>query len=57
MRICLNGCIPTNFIKLWNAVSPLVMKIREEERKDTIFRELEILVALWKANSLKASDL
>lgn len=47
----------TNFIKLWNAVSPLVMKIREEERKDTIFRELEILVALWKANPLKASDL
>ena len=47
----------TNFIKLWNAVSPLVMKIREEERKDTLFIDLEILVSRWKANPLKAEDL
>lgn len=47
----------TNVIKLWNAVSPMVMKIREDERRDTIFKELELLALRWKTAPLKSDDL
>lgn len=47
----------TNVIKLWNAVSPMVMKIREEERRDTIFKELELLALRWKTEPLKSDSL
>lgn len=47
----------TNVVKLWNAVSPMVMKIREDERKDTIFKELELLASRWKTEPLKSEDL
>lgn len=47
----------SNFIKLWEAVSPTVMSIRDRERKDTIFKDLEILVLRWKANPLSVDDL
>lgn len=47
----------TNVVKLWNAVSPMAMKIREDERKDTIFKELELLASRWKTKPLKSEDL
>lgn len=47
----------SNFIKLWDAVSPTVMSIRDKERKDTIFKDLEILVLRWKSNPLTVDDL
>lgn len=47
----------SNFIKLWDAVSPTVMSIRDKERKDTLFKDLEILVLRWKANPLRVEDL
>lgn len=47
----------TNVVKLWNAVSPMVMKIREEERRDTIFKEFELLALRWKTEPLKSDDL
>lgn len=47
----------SNFIKFWDAVSPTVMSIRDKERKDTIFKDLEILVLRWKANPLSVDDL
>ena len=47
----------SNFIKLWNAVSPVVMKIRDTERKETIFKDFEILVFRWKSNPLTVDDL
>lgn len=46
-----------NFIKLWDAVSPTVTSIRHEERKETIFKDLELLVLRWKANPLTIDDL
>lgn len=47
----------SNFIKLWDAVSPTVMSIRDKERKDTLFKDLEILVLRWKSNPLTTDDL
>lgn len=47
----------SNFIKLWDAVSPTVMSIRDKERKDTLFKDLEILVLRWKSNPLSVDDL
>ena len=47
----------SNFIRLWNAVSPTVMCIREEQRKETIFKDLEILTGRWKANPLTTEEL
>ena len=46
-----------NFIKLWDAVSPTVMSIRDKERKDTLFKDLELLVLRWKSNPLSVDDL
>lgn len=47
----------SNFIKLWDAVSPTVMGIRDKERKDTLFKDLEILVQKWKTDPLSVKDL
>ncbi|MDE8035637.1 DUF4760 domain-containing protein [Actinobacillus equuli subsp. equuli] len=47
----------SNFIKLWDAVSPTVMSIRDKERKDTLFKDLEILVLRWKSSPLTSDDL
>ena len=47
----------SNFIKLWDAVSPTVMSIRDKERKDTLFKDLELLVLRWKSNPLSVDDL
>lgn len=47
----------SNFIRLWDAVSPTVMSIRDKERKDTLFKDLEILVLRWKSNPLTVDDL
>lgn len=47
----------SNFIKLWDAVSPTVMSIRDKERKETLFKDFEILVLRWKSNPLSVEDL
>ncbi|HGO5824188.1 TPA: DUF4760 domain-containing protein [Mannheimia haemolytica] len=47
----------SNFIKLWDAVSPTVMSIRDKERKETLFKDLEILVLRWKSKPLSVDDL
>ena len=33
------------------------MSIRDKERKDTLFKDLELLVLRWKSNPLSVDDL
>lgn len=47
----------SNFISLWEQVSPAVSKLREKEKKDTLFKDFEILALRWKADPLSVEDI
>ncbi|WP_336962533.1 DUF4760 domain-containing protein [Acinetobacter pittii] len=46
-----------NIVKLWDKLYPTVNQIRQVAKKDTLFMDLEILAARWKANPLKTDDI
>lgn len=43
----------TNFLKLWEAVEPLVMEIRRKKKTDTYYQEIEWLANRWKHKKIK----
>ncbi len=47
----------SNIIKIWDKLYPTVNQIRQVAKKDTIFKDLEILALRWKANPLKVDDI
>lgn len=47
----------SNMIKIWDKLYPTVNQIRQVAKKDTIFKDLEILALRWKANPLKSHDI
>lgn len=47
----------SNVIKIWDKLYPTVNQIRQVAKKDTIFKDLEILALRWKANPLKSEDI
>lgn len=47
----------SNIIKIWDKLYPTVNQIRQVAKKDTIFKDLEILALRWKANPLKSEDI
>lgn len=47
----------SNFLKLWDKVSPAVTQFRAKVGKDTIFKEFELLATRWKANPLKSENI
>jgi hypothetical protein len=47
----------SNIIKLWDKLYPTINQIRQVAKKDTIFKDLEILALRWKANPLKSEDI
>lgn len=47
----------SNIIKIWDKLYPTVNQIRQVAKKDTIFKDLEILALRWKANPLKTEDI
>lgn len=47
----------SNFLKLWDKVSPAVTQFRAKVGKDTLFKEFECLATRWKADPLKAEDI
>lgn len=47
----------SNFIKLWDSVSPTVIQMRTLENKDTLFKDFELLAVRWKANPLRVEDI
>lgn len=47
----------SNILKIWDKLYPTVNQIRQVAKKDTIFKDLEILSLKWKANPLKADDI
>ncbi len=47
----------SNIIKIWDKLYPTVNQIRQVAKKDTIFKDLEILALRWKANPLKSDDI
>lgn len=47
----------SNVLKLWDAISPTVMSIREKEQKATLFKDLEILANRWKMNPLTTENI
>lgn len=47
----------SNFIKIWDKLYPTINQIRQVAKKDTIFKDLEILALRWKSNPLKSEDI
>lgn len=47
----------TNFVSLWEQVSPAINQLREKEKKDTFFKDFEILALRWKADPLVTEDI
>ncbi|MDC4632981.1 DUF4760 domain-containing protein [Acinetobacter baumannii] len=47
----------STMLKFWAICSPAVSQLRETAKKDTIFKEFELLVTRWKANPLKIEDI
>ncbi|WP_048763792.1 DUF4760 domain-containing protein [Acinetobacter soli] len=47
----------TTMLKFWAICSPAVSQLRETAKKDTLFREFELLATRWKANPLKSEDI
>lgn len=47
----------SNFLKLWEKVSPAVTQFRSKVGKDTLFKEFECLAIRWKANPLRSEDI
>lgn len=47
----------SNFIRLWEQISPAVNQLRAENKKDTIFKDFELLATRWKNNPLSADDI
>lgn len=47
----------SNFLKLWDKVSPAVTQLRTRANKDTLFKDFENLANRWKANPLKTEDI
>ena len=43
-------------IKDWDALCPLVMELRRQNERSTLFQEFEILAKQWKKNPLKTED-
>lgn len=44
----------TNYLKLWNALKPLIMEIRRRnDNKQTYFQEMEWLACRWERKSIK----
>lgn len=47
----------SNVLKIWDKLYPTINQIRQVAKKDTIFKDLEILALRWKANPLKSEDI
>ncbi len=47
----------SNILKIWDKLYPTVNQIRQVAKKDTIFRDLEILALRWKAHPLESKDI
>ncbi|MGZ7881835.1 DUF4760 domain-containing protein [Acinetobacter soli] len=47
----------SNILKIWDKLYPTINQIRQVAKKDTIFKDLEILALRWKANPLKSEDI
>lgn len=47
----------SNFIQLWEQVSPSVNQLRIQVNKDTLFKDFELLATKWKANPLTVEDI
>lgn len=47
----------SNILKIWDKLYPTVNQIRQVAKKDTIFKDLELLALRWKANPLKSEDI
>lgn len=47
----------SNFIQLWEQVSPAVNQMRTQNNKDTLFKDFELLATRWKANPLRVEDI
>lgn len=47
----------SNFIQLWEQVSPAVNQMRTQNNKDTLFKDFELLATRWKANPLTVEDI
>lgn len=47
----------TTMLKFWAICSPAVSQLRETAKKDTLFKEFELLATRWKANPLKSEDI
>lgn len=47
----------SNILKIWDKLYPTINQIRQVAKKDTIFKDLELLALRWKANPLKSEDI
>jgi len=47
----------SNILKLWDRLYPTVNQIRQGAKRDTLFKDLEVLAIKWKANPLKSEDI
>lgn len=47
----------SNILKIWDKLYPTINQIRQVAKKDTIFKDLELLAIRWKANPLKSEDI
>lgn len=43
----------TNYIKLWDAVEPLVQEIRRKKQVQTYYQEMQWLATRWKKNPIR----
>lgn len=43
----------TNYLKIWQAVEPLVAEIRRRKNRDTYYQEIEWLAKRWKLNPIR----
>ena len=47
----------SNYLKLWDKLTPAITQLRSKVGKDTLFKEFELLATRWKANPLKSEDI
>ncbi|WP_407532905.1 DUF4760 domain-containing protein [Acinetobacter baumannii] len=47
----------STMLKFWAICSPAVSQLRETAKKDTLFKEFELLATRWKSTPLKTDDI